>query len=285
MILAGGGGESAAGCLGRADHSLAEILGAPLVSTTNGKGSLRRPPPERLPPPVPAKELLGRADTDPVRRHPGASTTGATRDPGGRRCAITMALNHDPRCLHPAPQLRRHRHRDGRAPALTGATQLASTPLWARSGPLWLTTPTPCEPGIAWDELADAGAPDLLRQRPFRAALPDDAVLVNELTQVGYVSRATPTTSAIPRSYVYPRLPGHPGLRLPHRHRRRGRQPRPTGGLDQRRRRLRLRPGRDVHRHEPRPAPRRGRLHATGRTATCSACTASSSTATTWAPS
>ncbi len=68
---------------------------------------------------------------------------------------------------------------------------------------------------------AESGAArtaDVLRAG-LRGAMPDDAVLVNELTQVGYVVDGRVPGARTPQLHL-PRLPRHAGLRLPHRARR-----------------------------------------------------------------
>ena len=88
----------------------------------------------------------------------------------------------------------------------------------------------------------------------IRDVLPDDGIVVDEVTQLGYIIwYGYPVHQ--PRRLIIVGLLRHAGLRLPHRAGRQGRQSRPPGGVGHRRRRLpvrRLGP-RDRHavRHQP----------------------------------
>ena len=85
--------------------------------------------------------------------------------------------------------------------------------------------------------------PQLGYPEAIREELPDDGFFVEEMTQVGYVSRfALPVYQ--PRTFVSARLPGHARLGLCDRAGGQGRQPDRAVALGQRRRRLDVqRPG------------------------------------------
>ncbi len=201
VILAGGGAVAA----GTWDEltELAEALGAPLVSTTNGKGSFdNRHPMTFLP--LASKELLGRADTVLFVGSRCLDGRGnVTRTAEG---ATLIALNDDPASFGPPRSFDVTITGDAR----TGSAALTAM-LDGERAP-WLTDADDVRQRML-DELAPL-EPQLLYARALRAALPDDAVLVNELTQVGYMARFVYDVRH-PRSYLDPGYQGTLGYGYP----------------------------------------------------------------------
>ena len=101
---------------------------------------------------------------------------------------------------------------------------------------------------------SDAIEPQRSWVRALRAAIPDDGILVNELTQVGYYA-ARRVSRLRARHVPQPRLPGHARLRLSDGARRGGRQSGSGGGQHHRGRRLRLGHAGTRHRPAPRSPP------------------------------
>ncbi len=202
-VIVAGGGAAAAGAWDELTR-LAEILGAPVVATVNGKGSFDDRHPNAFLP-LAGKELLGRADTALVvgsrgldnRANVPAMAEGATR----------IAINIDPTAFTPP------RSYDA---TVTGDARTALAALIEQLGPNerapWLTDADDVRQRM-WDDLAEL-EPQLSYAGALRAAMPDDAVLVNELTQVGYVSSYAYDVRH-PRSYVYPGYQGTLGYGYP----------------------------------------------------------------------
>lgn len=202
VIFAGGGARAA----GTWDEltTLAERLGAPLVSSTNGKGSFdNRHPLSFLP--LTAKELLGRADTvlfvgsrcldgrgNTIKAAPGAATISINNDPnsfGGPR-AFDVTVTAD---------------------AKTGAAALAAL-LGDDHRQPWLSDADEVRARVDAD--LDTLDPQVPFARALRDAMPDDGVLVNELTQVGYMARYTYDVRH-PHSYIDPGYQGTLGYGYP----------------------------------------------------------------------
>ncbi len=201
LIFAGGGTASA----GMWDElpELAERLGAPLVSTTNGKGGFdNRHPLAFLP--LAAKELLARADTVLFVGSRALDTRGnVTRAADG---ATLISLNSDPGAFT-AP---RNFDVSITGDARSGVSALIDL-LDGDRAP-WLADADDVRQRMA-DALAPL-EPQGAYARALRAAMPDDAVLVNELTQVGYMARFTYDVRH-PRSYIDPGYQGTLGYGYP----------------------------------------------------------------------
>lgn len=202
-VIVAGGGAVAAGAWDEL-AALAETLGAPMVTTVNGKGSFDdRHPLAFLP--LAGKELLGRADTALVvgsrgldnRANLPAMEDGATR----------IGINIDPAAFT-APR--------AYDITVTGDARTAVAALVDQLGGSertpWLTDADDVRQRM-WNELNEL-EPQMSYARALRAAMPDDAVLVNELTQVGYVSSYAYDVRH-PRSYVYPGYQGTLGYGYP----------------------------------------------------------------------
>lgn len=201
VILAGGGARAA----GAWDElpALARSLGAPLVTTTNGKGAVDDRDPYVFMP-LPAKELLMRADVvlcvgtramdgrgNPIRVAEGVSVLSVNNDPS----AFTPPRSFDATVL---------------GDARTGTAALVSM-IGDGEQPLWLDGD---EVRARWAEEMAYLEPQLSYAAALRQALPDDSVLVNELTQVGYIARYTYDVRA-PLSYIDPGYQGTLGYGYP----------------------------------------------------------------------
>ncbi len=202
-VIVAGGGAVAAGAWDELPR-LAELLGAPLVATVNGKGAFDdRHPMAFLP--LAGKELLGRADAALVvgsrgldnRANLPAMPDGATR----------IGINISPEAFTPPRAYDVTVTGDARTAVAALADALAGT----ERAP-WLTDADDVRQRM-WDDLAEL-EPQMSYARALRAAMPDDAVLVNELTQVGYVSSYAYDVRH-PRSYVYPGYQGTLGYGYP----------------------------------------------------------------------
>lgn len=178
-VVYAGGGARAADAWDELTQ-LSEVLGAPLVSTTNGKGAFDNRHPNAFLP-LAAKELLGRADT---------VLCIGTRAMDGRGKALKaygdprmLSINNDPGAFTPPRSF---------AATVTGDARTATAALVSMLGeqrPYWLPDPEGVRQRM-FDQLASL-QPQMSYAAALRDALPDNAVLVNELTQVGYVARFT----------------------------------------------------------------------------------------------
>ncbi|MGI9597139.1 MAG: thiamine pyrophosphate-dependent enzyme [Acidimicrobiales bacterium] len=201
-VIFAGGGARAAGCWDELTQ-LAEILGAPLVSTTNGKGSFDdRHPLAFLP--LAWKELAARADTVLFVGSRAMDTRGnQVRVAEG---TTTIAINNNPGAFTPPRSFDVTVTGD----AKTGV--LALLDLLDGDRAPWL------EDGDDVRRRVEESLAPLDPQIPYanalRAAMPDDAVLVNELTQVGYMARFTYDVRH-PRSYLDPGYQGTLGYGYP----------------------------------------------------------------------
>ena len=178
LIFAGGGARSADAW--DEMHALAEALGAPLTGNTNGKGAYNND--HRLATmPFESKELLMRADCVLVL----GSRTVDTRSNMLRMNpdATTISVNIDEAAFSPP--------RDfdvthvGDAGAVAGALAAA---IGGEREP-WCTDLDDVRARTA-EALAPL-QPQVSYAEALRAAMPDDSVLINELTQVGYAARFT----------------------------------------------------------------------------------------------
>ncbi len=201
-VIFAGGGARAAGTWDELTR-LAETLGAPLVSTTNGKGSFDdRHPMAFLP--LAWKELVGRSDMvlfvgsramdgrgNQVKVPEGTTTISLNNDPSGFTAprAFDVTVTGD---------------------AKTGV--LALLDLLDGDRAPWLDDPDGVRQRVA-DDLAPLD-PQISYAKALRAAMPDDAVLVNELTQVGYMARFTYDVRH-PWSYLDPGYQGTLGYGYP----------------------------------------------------------------------
>ncbi|MEL7210131.1 MAG: thiamine pyrophosphate-dependent enzyme, partial [Actinomycetota bacterium] len=154
--------------------------------------------------PLPAKELLMRADV---------VLCVGTRAIDGRgnplrvaEGAAVLSLNNDPSAFTPPRSFEATVVGDAR----TGTAALVAM-LEADERPLWLDGD---DLRARWAEELAYLQPQLDYAAALRAAMPDDAVLVNELTQVGYVARYTYDVRA-PRSYIDPGYQGTLGYGYP----------------------------------------------------------------------
>lgn len=201
-VIFAGGGARAAGTWDELTR-LAEVLGAPLVSTTNGKGSFDdRHPLAFLP--LAWKELIGRADTVLFVGSRAMDTRGnQVRVPEG---TTTISLNNSPGAFT-AP---RSFDVTITGDAKTGV--LALLDLLDGDRAPWLDDPDDVRGRVEAD-LAPLD-PQIPYAKALRDAMPDDAVLVNELTQVGYMARFTYDVRH-PRSYLDPGYQGTLGYGYP----------------------------------------------------------------------
>ena len=200
LIYCGGGAAVSEAWQALAD--LADKIGAPLTASTNGRGSFDdRHPLAVLP--LAGKELLKRADCVLIvgsrgldlRSGPITVSEGATM----------ISLNIDAAAFGPPRNFNATIVGDAGAGVAALAARLAERAPWvddlddvrARAAELF----APIEPQMSY-------------VRALRAAMPDDAVLVNELTQVGYASMVAFPVHA-PRSYIYPGYQGTLGYGYP----------------------------------------------------------------------
>lgn len=201
-VIYAGGGAVAAGTWDELPR-LAEVLGAPLVSSMNGKGSFdNRHPSAFLP--LASKELLARADAVLFIGSRAVDTRGnLTRVAEG---AKTLSLNTDPGAFSEPRAFDVSILGDARTGVLALLDQLDGE----RSP--WLHDADDVR-GRMMADLAPL-EPQLSYAAALRDAMPDDGVLVNELTQVGYVSRFTYDVRH-PRSYLDPGYQGTLGYGYP----------------------------------------------------------------------
>lgn len=201
-LIIAGGGAVAANAWDELPR-LAEALGAPMVPTTSGKGAFDdRHPLAFLP--LASAELLQRADAVLLVGSRGLDTRANTlRVADG---AIQISLNIDPGAFTTP----RNYDLTVTGDARTGVAALADL-IDGQRAP-WLVDADDVRQRVL-DDLAYL-EPQMSYARALRAAMPDDAVLVNELTQVGYVSRYVYDVRH-PRSYVDPGYQGTLGYGYP----------------------------------------------------------------------
>ncbi|MEM7340817.1 MAG: thiamine pyrophosphate-dependent enzyme [Actinomycetota bacterium] len=204
-VIYAGGGAAAAGAWDELT-ALADAIGAPLVSSTNGKGAVNSTHPLSFLP-LDAKELLFRADVVLMVGSRGLDNRGQPLAVGPD--TVCLALNTDPAVFGPP----RSYVATARGDARTGAAALAAL-LGGRDGTRapWLDDADDVRARAA-GELAPL-EPQMAYAAALRAGTPDDTVLVNELTQVGYVARYTYPLRH-PRSYLDPGYQGTLGYGYP----------------------------------------------------------------------
>lgn len=201
VIYVGGGGCAA----GAWDElaSLSTVLGAPLVSSTNGKGAFDDRHPNAVLP-LGHKELLHRADVVLFVGTRGLDGRGRPLELAPD--AVSLSLNNDPRAFL-APR--------SFDLTITGDARTGCAALVERLGSDRAPWCHDLDEIRRW--ISEEFAP-LEPQRSYvaalRAALPDDTVLVNELTQVGYAARQLFPVHH-PRSYVDPGYQGTLGYGYP----------------------------------------------------------------------
>ncbi|MEM9652509.1 MAG: thiamine pyrophosphate-dependent enzyme [Actinomycetota bacterium] len=201
VIYVGGGAVGAGTWTELTD--LATALGAPIVASVNGKGAFDdRHPMAFLP--LASRELLGRADT--------VLFVGSRCVDGRGGMMLTapdatlISLNNDQNAFTEP----RRFDVTIRGDAKTGAIALLEL-LDGEREP-WLPDPDGVNDRVQAD-LAPL-EPQMSYASALRTAVPDDAVMVTELTQVGYVSRYTYDVRA-PRSYIGPGYQGTLGYGYP----------------------------------------------------------------------
>jgi acetolactate synthase-1/2/3 large subunit len=207
LLLVGGGAGAAVAWdeLAR----LAETLGAPMVSTTNGKGSYDdRHPLAFLP--LAARELVPRADCVLFIGSRGLDSRG--NPPRTAEGATLLSLNIDPDAFSAPRSFDVTITGDARTGAAALAELLAGSADGTGSRAPWVTDADDVRQRVL-DDLSVL-EPQMSYARALRAAIPDDGVLVNELTQVGYVGRFTYDVRH-PRSYVDPGYQGTLGYGYP----------------------------------------------------------------------
>jgi acetolactate synthase I/II/III large subunit len=200
VIYAGGG--AAVGDAWDELARLADTIGAPLTSSTNGRGAFDdRHPLAVLP--IAGKELLKRADCVLVVGSRGLDMRVSPVTVGEGARVISLNIN--------LADFGPPRHFDATivGDARTGVAALADR--LDRKTP-WVSDLDDVR-SRATDRLAPL-EPQMSYVRALRAAMPDDAVLVNELTQVGYASMVAFPVHA-PRSYIYPGYQGTLGYGYP----------------------------------------------------------------------
>lgn len=201
VIYVGGGGYAADAWTELGE--LATALGAPLVSSTNGIGSFdNRHPMAFLP--LAAKELLARADT--VLFIGTRALEGNGRPVATAEEATLLSLNSDPSAFASPRRFAATITGDAR----TGAAALIALVGGERSP--WLDDADAVVARVT-EQLAPL-EPQVSYAAALRAGMPDDAVFVSELTQVGYVGRYT-IPIYHPRSYISPGYQGTLGYGYP----------------------------------------------------------------------
>lgn len=203
-VIVAGSGVLAAGASAELE-ALAEVLEAPVVMTSNGRGALSER--HRLA----CNSLVGRsliAASDAVLVVGSRFMTSAgtrMRTPEG---APVILLDADPDTFdeEPAPSV-----------AVLGDARLGLAALGeALAG--GATRPRRDDEIAAARTVAERQVRAIEPQRSFaralRAALPDDGILVNELTQVGYVARVAYPVYA-PRTFLTPGYQGTLGYGFP----------------------------------------------------------------------
>lgn len=206
-VIVAGGGAVAADAWDELTR-LAEVLGAPLVATVNGRGAFDDRHPNAFLP-LAAKELLGRADAALVIGSRGLDNrANVPWMPDG---ATRIAINIDPAAFTPPRDYAATVTGDARLAVAALADQLGGAGNGGERAP-WLTDADDVRQRVN-DDLAEL-QPQLSYADALRAAMPDDGVLINELTQVGYVSSYAYEVRH-PRSYVYPGYQGTLGYGYP----------------------------------------------------------------------
>jgi acetolactate synthase I/II/III large subunit len=202
VILAGGGAVAA----DAHDEliALARRLGAPVTTSSNGRGAVDDRDPLALRP-VAGREVLARADTVLVVGSRGLTQRGqAVR---GAEGATVIHLTLDPADFGPprSPDLTVTADARAGLAALLDRLGDGDRPCWADD----LDDVRRRE-----DEALARLEPQWSLCRALRRAIPSDGVLVNELTQVGYVSMVGYPVHR-PRTYLWPGFQGTLGYGYP----------------------------------------------------------------------
>lgn len=202
-VIYAGGGVLAAGAWDEL-RALAERIDAPVVMSENGRGALSDRHPLSLDP-VGGRAVFARADVVLVVGSRFAHTsTGNPMWPAGD--IRWVYLNAEPDDWTPPRSPGTAVHAD----AKLGLAALAAAVRPQERGRAadvarvraWVAEQTAClEPQMSW-------------LRALRAAIPDDGILVNELTQVGYVARAHYPVYA-PNTFINPGYQGTLGYGFP----------------------------------------------------------------------
>lgn len=200
VIYAGGGVKGA-----RAHELLARLAGlldAPVVMSENGRGAIDARDPHALPA-FALWELRERADAVLSLGSRFVSPFGQQMKTGEARVAL---VNVD------ADDLTKPRHADiavcADATAVLEALVAALAPRVAWQGEIAVLR-AECDRRIR-----ERVAPQMEFVDAIRAAMPEDGIYVNELTQIGYVSTyGFPVQS--PRSYIWPGYQGTLGYAMP----------------------------------------------------------------------
>ncbi|MDG2112976.1 MAG: thiamine pyrophosphate-binding protein [Actinomycetota bacterium] len=196
-----GGGAAVSGAWSELAR-LADTLGAPMMSSTNGRGSFDdRHPLAVLP--LAGRELLQRADCVLIVGSRGLDMRSEALVVAPD--AKTISLNIDPAAFGPPRQFDATIIGDALAGVAALADRLEGSPPWVHD----------------LDDVRARAAqrleplePQMSYARALRGAMPDDAVFVNELTQVGYASMMSFPVHT-PRSYIYPGYQGTLGYGYP----------------------------------------------------------------------
>lgn len=197
-----GGGIVAANAMD-ALRRLAERIHAPVVMSDNGRGALSDRHPLAMTS-LPGRALFERSDLVVVigsRFMDSLSPTPSWTDP-----LRTIHINIDPAdCAPPRTPL----------VALIGDARQALEALHERVTARTVLRQEDALALKAWaDGQINAVSPQIDFIRAMRAALPDDGILVNELTQVGYLARISFPVYA-PRDYIGPSYQGTLGFGVP----------------------------------------------------------------------
>jgi acetolactate synthase-1/2/3 large subunit len=197
------GGGAVAGDAGSALQQVAEVLQAPVVMSNNGRGALDDRHPLAL------TWLAGRAVLAEADLVLGVGTRFLN---GQEPIAIAdragyVLINAEPADLGEPRRPALAVHADARA-----ALQAVSEELdGLRAQRAWADL----ERVRAWErDILDEIQPQTGWVRALRAGLPDDGILVNEFTQVGYVAQAAFPVYA-PRTYIGPGYQGSLGYGFP----------------------------------------------------------------------
>ena len=202
-VIYAGGGVLAAGAWDEL-RALAERLDAPVVMSENGRGALSDRHPLALDP-VGGRAVFAHADVALVVGSRFAHTsTGSPMWPAG--ALEWIYLNAEPDDWAPPRAAGTSIHADAKLAlaALAAAVRRRSDGRGRDVARVraWVAEQTSClEPQMSW-------------LRALRAAIPDDGILVNELTQVGYVARAHYPVYA-PNTFINPGYQGTLGYGFP----------------------------------------------------------------------
>jgi acetolactate synthase I/II/III large subunit len=201
VIYAGGG--VVAGDASTALHDLAELLHAPVVMSNNGRGALD----DRHPLAVTwlaGRAVLAEADLVLVVGSRFLNGQEPVSVPRGAACVL---LNAEPADLGEPRQPDLAVHTD----AHLGLAALHAELGKAKTQHGWADL----ERVRSWErDILDEIQPQTAWVRALRAALPEDGILVNEFTQVGYVAQAAFPVYE-PRTYIGPGYQGSLGYGFP----------------------------------------------------------------------